>query len=330
MITNLKVISLLAFAFFISLAINGCNKDNTVTSTDLTDNQYVQSVVTGGYDNSCSYEDNLASQENIDMNDGYAVSDDENGPLNNPIDSLKKWGRIITGVNTNFNIQNSGDTLKTINVTKTITGIYRIVGWHNGGVLDSINKPYTTVLNRTVIFKRVARSPRPMFNWRVYQISNLDGQTTQPQIGSSQVMMTKIEVYRNGSQTPAYVFNGPDFNTQLYTTIMFGGNGIPSFSRGEQITVKVYTTSQLAPQDYVAYHWAKNTFGFHRVKFTLESQTGNGPYYRVYSKIFNIYSQHRPGLFNAYISANTRESLYDDDLNKFASDEVGIPFKILQ
>jgi len=52
----------------------------------------------------------------------------------------------------------------------------------------------------------------------------------------------------------------------------FGGSGIPSFNKGEQLTVKVYTTSQMADTDYVAFHWARNTFGFHRVPFVLESQ----------------------------------------------------------
>ena len=112
--------------------------------------------------------------------------------------------------------------------------------------------------------------------------------------------------------------------------MLFGGTGIPSFNRGDQLQVKVYTTSQQVPTDYVAYHWARNTFGFHRVPFTLESQTGSGPYYRVYAKTFNVYNVHKIGVFNGYISASTRESLYDDDPSKFASDEVGIPYKVLQ
>ena len=28
----------------------------------------------------------------------------------------------------------------------------------------------------------------------------------------------------------------------------------------------------------------KNAFGFHRIPFNLESESGSGPYYRIYSK----------------------------------------------
>lgn len=59
-------------------------------------------------------------------------------------------------------------------------------------------------------------------------------------------------------------------------------------------------------------------------------ETGSGPYYRVFTKTFNIYGNHRLGVFNAYFSASTRESLYDDDISKFASDMVGIPFKVIK
>ena len=162
----------------------------------------------------------------------------------------------------------------------------------------------------------------------MYKVSNLDGETTQPQTGSSKVQITKVEIYKNNSSTPNYVFNGPDFTGTLFTTKLFGGEGIPQLDRNDLVKVKIYTTSQSVKTDYVAFHWAKNTYGFHRIPFTLESETGSGPYSRIYTKDFNIYGSHRIGAHNAYFSANTNESLYNDDLNEFASDLVGIPFKV--
>lgn len=321
------LLSVIIFAL-ISFTTTSCNKDNSVqpNQTELNDTQYIQSVVAGGYNSGNSVEDNLMTQETSDFDDGGAVKDNDNGPDSN-IDSLLRWGRKVENVNINYNITSSGDTMFTVNVTRTITGKYIIIGYVSG-LVDSINKPYTEVFYRTVIFKRVDSTQHPRLNWRVYQISNLDGGTTTPQIGSSQVQITKIEVY--GSLGLLYTFNGPDFQNQLYTTMRFGGQGIPAFARGEQLTYKVYTTSQLSPTDYVAFHWARNTYGFHRIPFTLESQTGTGPYYRVYTKSFTIYDNHKFGFFNAYLSASTHESLYDSDPNKFASDEVSFPYKIFQ
>ncbi|MGC8858519.1 MAG: hypothetical protein ACP5P3_05315 [Ignavibacteria bacterium] len=320
---------LLAISFTIIFALfsQGC-KENATEPTELTDEEYVKQVVLNGYDNS-AVEDNLISQERTDFDDGAAVPDDDSGPIISPLDSLKRWGRIITGNNININVEDSGDTLKIVHITRTINGYFRIIGYKNGQ-LDSVNKPYTQVFTRNVEFKRIGRSPYPRLNWRLYRVSCLDGQTTQPQIGSDYVMITKVEFYKNGSPLPILVLNGPDFQNFYFTTAYFGGSGIPSVNRGDQVTIKVYTTSQLSDPDYVAFHWAKNTFGFHRKRFQLESQTGSGPYYRIYSKTFNIYSQHRLGVFNGSISASTKESLYDDDISKFASDQVTFPYKVLQ
>jgi hypothetical protein len=321
---SFKFYGTLTLVFIFSLILSSCNKDNSTEPAELTDEQFIDQVVTGGFDNTYSYEDNLMSQEKLDQDDGGAVKDDDNGPLS-PIDSLKRWGRRIDNVNINIE-KSKNDTLKYVTVTRTITGRYIIIGYKNGQI-DSVTKPYTEVFKRNVIFKRIARTQHPRYNWRVYQVSNLDGGTTTPQVGTSQVQITKVEIYKNGSQNPAYTITGPDFQDVYYTTMLFGGTGIPYFNPGDQLLVKVYTISQQTATDYVAYHWARNTFGFHRVPFTLESQNGNN---RVYSRTFNIYSGHRFGVFNGYLSASTHESLYDDDVNKFASDEVGIPYKIIQ
>ena len=320
---KIKTYTALSVIFVLSLFLSSCNKDNSTQPTELTDEQFMQQVVNSGYSSSSSDEDNLMSQEITDLNDGSAQKNNESDP--DPVDSLKRWGRRVSSVNVNYQITGN-DTMRYVNVTRTITGNYIIIAFINGQ-LDSINKPYTEVFSRNIIFKRIDRTQYPRLNWRVYQVSNLDGGTTTPQVGTSQVQMTKIEIYKNGSVSPTYTIQGPDFQSDYYTTIRFGGTGIPSFNRDDVVLVKVYTISQQVPADYVAFHWARNTFGFHRVQFNLESQNGNN---RVYSKSFNVYSSHRLGVFNGYISASTHESLYTGDVNKFASDEIGIPYKIIQ
>lgn len=317
---TIKLLTVLMFVFFFSIFISGCN---TTEESDISDEQYFQQIVTSGYDNDESLEDNLMKQEVVDLDDGGTVKDDDNAPMS-PIDSLLRWGRIIQGVD--VNIQNTGnDETRNIVVTRTIRGIYRIIGLQNNQI-DSVDKPYTTVLIRNIIFKRIGRTPHPRLNWRVFQVSNLDGGTTQPQVGSSQIQITKINIYRNNATDPTYSIIGPDFQNTYYTTFYFGAKQIPEFLKSDiNIKIKVYTTSQQPEPDYVAFHWARNSFGFHRIPFTLDSSSGNN---RIYSKTFTFYQNHKVGVFNAYISASTHESLYDDDVNKFASDIVGIPYRI--
>ncbi len=319
---NFKILLTLFVIVLFASFLSSC-KDNSTAPSELTDEEFMQKVVSSGYSSSQDDEDNLMSEENADLDDGGAIADNGNG--GSPIDSLSRWGRKVNGVNVSTTITWSGDTLADVHVTRTINGNFIIIGWQNNQP-DSVTKPYTEVFYRTITFKRVARTQYPRLNWRLYKVSMLSGGTTAPQVGGSQVEMTKIEVYANGSPTPTYTFIGPDFTQNIFTTRLFGGSGIPVVNRNTQVTIKVYTTSQQSAVDYVAWHWARNTFGFHRIPFALESQTGSGPYYRVFTKTFNIYGNHMLGVFNGHISASTHESLYDDDVSKFASTEVGTPY----
>ena len=168
--------------------ISGCNKDN-VTNVMLTDDQYLQSVVTNGYSANQNDEDNLMSYETSDLDNGGAIGDNDPVPMS-PIDSIQKWGRKVTNVNLDFGITNQGDTVKVVNITRTITGNYIIMGYA-GGILQTITKPYTEVFYRHVSFKRVNTSSDPRLNWRLYTISILSGGTTLPQAGNDKVSVSQ-------------------------------------------------------------------------------------------------------------------------------------------
>lgn len=307
------------YSFFIS----GCGEDTT-SAGNQTDEEYLVGLLTQGIFSSNQGEDNLMYNETIDLDDGFAIADDSS---DTKIDSLYKWGRIVNNVSISYNITNEGDTLKDINVARTITGNFVIVGKING-IVDTIVKPYTQVINRYVVFKRTGYYAWPRFNWRLYKISIADGQTTAPQIGSDYVRMNKIEIYRNNELT--YTFNGPDFSQQVFTSKKYDGQ-LPTAYIGDTIKIKVYEFSNQPDKDIVAWHWAKNVSGFHRVPFGLISETpsGNG-WDRIYEKTFKIYGSHSSGIFNGFISASTNKSLFDDNLGEFASDLVGIPYSIGQ
>jgi hypothetical protein len=319
---SIKGLIVLLITAGLTIYFAACN-NNSVTNDNQTDDEYLRQVVTTGPSSISGAEDNLMSNESTDIDDGGAVGD--NGSGMSPIDSLKRWGRKVLTVNVNITITNYGDTVKAVQVTRTITGVFIIRGY-SGGVPDSVNKPYTEVFTRTLEFKRVARTEHPRLNWRVYKVSMVDGQTTSPQTGKDQIKINNISVYVNGGLTPAYSFNGPDFSQNIFTTMYFGGTGIPKFRAGDQVRVVVTLNSNQPDTDYVAWHWARNSFGFHRVPFVLTSSPILPD--RTYEKTFNIFTNHPLGVFNGYISANTRQSLWDDNPALFSSTTAGTPYII--
>jgi hypothetical protein len=317
-----KTTLFLLFSAVFTLYMAGCSESVTDPENQ-TDDQYIQEVVTKGVGSDYQEDDDLMFNEAYDLDNGGAVG----GGGDTPIDSLIRWGRKVTGVSVNVNITNEGDSLKIAAITRTITGEFVIVGMV-AGLEKTIIKPYTEVLKRNVTFKRISHSPRPRFNWKLYKISMVDGETTSPQVGSEYVQMNKVEIYVNNVLT--YIYEGPDFTQNVFTTRRFEGSGLPEVHRGDQVKIKVFTFSRQSEQDIVVWHWARNTFGFHREPFMMTSEIPNGQYWdRTYEKSFSIYGLHRHGKFNGFISASTRKSLYDDSPAEFASDLVGTPYRVL-
>jgi hypothetical protein len=320
--SNQLKLSIFAVFLFFTGYFAGCS--NTTTNNNQTDEQYLQGVVTGGSQFNTD-EDNLMYAENSDLNDGGAFDDNGNPGPEAPLDSLIRWGRIVDNVNINFNGSFSGDTVYSGTVTRTITGHFRIIGI-KGGLPDSVNKPYTEVLTRFIAFKRVDRKPNPRYNWRLYQISCLSGNTTIPQNGNSNTQIVGIAVYVNGVLKDTLV--GPNFNNNVFTTLRFNGTGIPQVGQGDNVTIYV-TVNSSEINNYVAWHWARNAYGFHRVPFTyVSSIPGPNGYYVTFSKSVTIRMGHPLGAFSGYINASTHESLWDDDPNLFSSTEVGIPYRV--
>ena len=318
-----KILTFLLFFAVFTIYMAGCS-DNVTTPDNQTDDQYIQEVVLQGVGSGQQDDEDLMSSTVNDFDDGGPV---DNGGGNAPVDSLLKWGRRVTGVNVNVNITTEGDSLKIAEVTRTINGNFIIIGFVSGNQ-DTIVKPFTEVLKRNVIFKRIDHNKKPRFNWKLYKVSMVDGETTSPQVGSDFVQMNKVEVYVNNNL--AYTLQGPDFTQNVFTTRRFHGSGIPEVHHGDQVRIKVYTFSKESEPDIVAWHWARNAFGFHREPFVMTSQVPNGQYWdRTYEKTFQIYGQHRFGGFNGFISASTHKSLYDNSPTEFASDLVGTPYRVL-
>jgi hypothetical protein len=316
---------LLIISAILGLYLIGCS--NSVNTPDnQTDDEYIRGVILNGTGSNQQDDEDLMSNEVYDFDDGGPVGNGGGGG-DTPIDSLLRWGRRIIGVNVNIDITSQGDSLKIAEITRTITGDFIIIGIVSGSQ-ETIMKPFTEVLKRNAIFKRVGYNPRPHFNWRLYKVSLVDGETITPQVGTDYVQMNKVEVYVNNSL--AYTFQGPDFTQNVFTPRRFHGGGIPQVHHGDQVKIKVYTHSTQPEPDIVVWHWARNAFGFHREPFVMTSEIPNGQNWdRTYEKTFNIYGRHMFGCFNGFISASTHKSLFDDSPSEFASDLVGTPYRVL-
>jgi hypothetical protein len=322
---NLKTALFMCMLVAFAVILQACS-DNSVEDTQ-TDDEFIKEVITGGYSSPNGEDDDLMNSEANDLDDGGPVADSDGGDT--PIDSLMKWGRRVTGVSRTVTITSEGDSIKNALITTNITGVYMIIGTVSG-VTDTISKPYTEEFKRTAVFKRIARTPRPRHNWRLYKVSMLDGETKTPQVGTQYVEMNQLQVYING--TLMYTFAGPDFTQNIFTTRKFDGAGIPEVHANDQVRIVVNTYSTQSEQDIVAWHWGKRNFGFHREPFTMVSQTPNGSGWdRVYEKTFTIHDHPvlRGKRINGCISASTYKSLHDDSPAEFASDIVGTPYRVL-
>lgn len=318
-----KKLLFLLFLPFLALYLQACS-DNSAADNQ-TDDEYIKEVIMYGYtgNGSNAEDDDIFNSEANDLDDGGAVG---NFDSDTPIDSLMRWGRKVISVSKTVTITNEGDSIKNADITTTITGNFMIVGVVAGNV-DTIAKPYTEVIRRRAIFKKTDNPVRPKHRWRLYKVSMADGGTTAPQNSEQYIQMQQIQVYINNVLT--FTFAGPDFTQNIFTTIKFGGPGIPEVNAGDQVKLVVNTYSTQSAQDIVAWHWGKRNFGFHREPFAMTSQSVNGTGWdRVYEKTFTINGGHHRGRFNGFISASTHNSLYDDSPTEFSSDLVGTPYRV--
>lgn len=314
------ILPLFMCVLFITALISGCQNENITEPAAQSDDEYLQSTALNtAFSNDPDDDDNLFANEVMDF--------DSEGPVSNSqIDSLVRWGRRVTSVNVNTSIISMGDTMKTVTVTRTITGNFIIIGYV-GGNLDSTVKPFSQEQKRLVTFKRIGRNNHPRRNWRVYTYSAVDGETKTPQIGKTNITMSKIEFYKNNNLV--LTLNGPDFTSNIFTSRFFGGGGLFEANRGDQIRIKVFATSNQSDTDIVSFHWARNAFGFHRESFVMTSQTPNGNNFdRTYEKTFTVYGNHIRGMNNAFISANTRSSLWNNSVSEFSSTYMGFPYRV--
>ena len=226
------------------------------------------------------------------------------------------WGRQVTSASRTVSFQELADTLVIATITTTIMGNVKIAALDSlrDTTLTIVSKPFTETLTRKVKFYRIANTNRVRDDWRMRQISALKGGTTNSLITIDQLQAIL------GTDTLTVT----DPNEFYLKFSGFAGRQLPSLGMTTPVKVRITITSTESDTDFVMLHRPGILRPAH-VRTTLVSQTGSGPYTRVYELSWN---SHTRGRHHFYVSAVTRNSLFDD-VAPWATQLWGFPYIVL-
>ncbi len=218
-------------------------------------------------------------------------------------------GQKMRRVSKVYEVNEVGDTAY-VKVTKTFEGVLYIKASYsppdsNSQAADTlIEKPFSTVLTRNLIFAKKQIGDIPLKNWRIVAISLPSGGTLTDNINITKLTIT----FANGNQM---VITSP--NDYYLTRNLPIWKQIPVLARNEEVMLEVAVTSAYADTDFVTLTYGADRHGMHRAKRKLElvSSVQNGNFYeKVYRQ---KYTTHQfPGYFHAVINAFPRQVIFDD------------------
>jgi hypothetical protein len=215
-------------------------------------------------------------------------------------------GHRMRLVSKNLNIDFQ-DTLAFGTLTKTFEGVLFIAASYDSTASEPdtvIEKPFTSVITRNLIFKKVANTDHPFRNWRLVAISLPEGGTQSPNID-----VTKLTVFLPNGDT-ILVESPNDYFLRRWDGWW---RRIPILRRGESVMLRVELFSAYEEEDFVTLTYGSDRAGHHRAKklFELVSSTPAGDgFEKVYEQ---TYTTHQfPGYYHAIINAMPRQVVFDD------------------
>jgi hypothetical protein len=231
------------------------------------------------------------------------------------------WGRRVDTATRSMTFQRFGDTLVVATILHTMSGQIKIA--HRDTVQDTtliVSKPFVESTTRKVRFTRIARTDNPRANWRFREVSGVDGGTTS----NTAIAFLELTAYI-GNDTLT-VTNPTDFFLRFAD---FAGRHVPSIGSTAPVTVQLTLTSTESDTDLVFIHrpfqWLNSSvLRPARVRMNLISQTGSGPFTRVYEY---TWSSHVQGRHHFFVSGITRNSLFDD-VAPWSTKIWGIPYLV--
>lgn len=226
------------------------------------------------------------------------------------------WGRQVTSASRSVSFEEQSDTLVIGTITGTISGNVKIAALDSltDTTLAIVSKPFTETTTRKVKFYRIANTNRTRDNWRMREISALKGGTANSLITIDQLQAIL------GTDTLTVT----DPNEFYFRFSGFAGRQLPALGMTTPVKVRITVTSTESDTDFVMLH-RPGILRPNHARTTLVSQTGTGPYTRVYELSWN---SHVRGRHHFYVSAVTRNSLFDD-VAPWATQLWGFPYLVL-
>ncbi len=222
-----------------------------------------------------------------------------------------RFGRFVQNIGKEIKIEvQAGDTIAFGHIQKTVTGIFRIRAL-KGTDTVTVEKPFSDVSEREIIFKRVARErERYWLNWVPVGTSLVSGGTVTP---PSQVQLQKVEMRLPGGKDITITEPQQFFMRYRWMRMFMGGQeDAPELAAGETVTLRATVRSDAPDADIVMLRFGFDATHRNRIRMQLASEVNNGD--GTYTRTFELSWQvhfHR-GHFNAQIDAMTKGTLYDD------------------
>lgn len=327
-------IFLLIFTFSLLLLTSACQQNDSVvgSTSDLSQNEALKKI---------AEEDEVLQSFDANYNESEAM--DFLAKTNMTVYPARVWHKIDTR-DFNLELTIAGDTAYGVS-TKTFTGTLYIAAsldeFEPGeiGVVDTvIEKPFTTVVTRNIIFVKVAETGDQKRDWKIISISLPEGGT-----GTTNIYITKLtatlpngEVLEVTSPNDYYLSRntgdrmgnkgnqgngnrgqgGPRGNGGMGPRSGFDNNFMgqfPTVNLGVPVLLTVELESAYADTDYVAVSFGGDKFGRNRAKrsFELVSSVSNGATYsKVYQGQFEPRALH--GFFHAVVNAIPYHVIHDD------------------
>lgn len=236
-----------------------------------------------------------------------------------------KVGQKMRLVSHNFNYTIVGDTAFGTYST-TYEGVLYIAASYDSSSYHPdtlIQKPFTTVITRKIIFITTGDTVHPALKWRIVAISLPEGGTL-----NSNINITEVKVYFPDGDSLVVTDPNSYYLSRGWGWRWGWWKQIPRVKRNSPVKVQVYLTSAYADTDFVTLTHGCDPDGLHREKnrFYLVSstQTGSG-YDKVYEQTFETHQW--PGYFHAVINTFPKQVVTDDS-TPVESNTWGIPYMV--
>lgn len=228
-------------------------------------------------------------------------------------------GHRVRLVNRNLSIAFE-DSLAFGTLTNTFEGVLFIAASYNPNATEPdtiIQKPFTSVITRNLIFKKIANTDFPFRNWILVAVSLPEGGTQSPNID-----ITKLTVFLPDGEI--LVVESP--NEYFLRRWDHWWRRIPILRIGDSVLLRVELFSAYEEEDIVTLTYGADRRGNHRAKklFELISST---PVDDGFEKVYEqTYTTHQfPGHYHAIINAVPRQVIFDDS-TPVEAETWGMPY----